>query len=93
MTVKTKRPTTLFAISFDLDSYLANGGAILDLVLPSVADEARIEAAVRMAKIPPDRVARFGEFLKRVGKVGPANAAVGSALSEARLQRIWRATA
>jgi hypothetical protein len=85
--------TTLLEIGFDVDGYLAKGGTLLDLeVISSDRDKARIEAAVRVGTISVDRVLRFGRFLERVGEAGPSKVFVGSALSEERLQHMWRQT-
>jgi hypothetical protein len=91
---ENEQPTTLMDISFDVDAYLANGGKLFKLMM-SVSDEemARIETAVRSGSLPVDRVARVARFLDRVGKLAPAKVMLGSALSEDRLQMMWRETA
>jgi hypothetical protein len=86
------RKTSLLSIDFDVDSYLARGGKLLDLELvPSTADREQIEATVRtMSEAKLNRIRRVGEFLTRVGELGAdPESSIGETLTEEQLQRIW----
>jgi hypothetical protein len=84
---------SLLDIAFDLDTYLAVGGSLLNLALmPSIAERKRIEHWLRTQG--PEvlaRVARVAEFLNRVDGQGPAPAT--NNFLETRLRSIWRSTA
>jgi hypothetical protein len=88
-------PTTFLDISFDVDAYLAKNGKLLELYLgePSNILKMRIEAEVRSGRVSVDHVARVGRFMESVSKLVPSKVTIGSALSEDRLQKLWRESA
>ena len=94
--MKMTGPLTFWAIDFDVDSYLAGGGKMLDLALLSWTDKVELEYDARCGRVSEDTLRRMGRvsnFLDSVAKIAPSKASIGSTLSEERLQSIWQSTA
>jgi hypothetical protein len=96
MSKKPKKPTSLTEILFDVDAYLADGGKLSDLEVPTDEEsQARVKAFASASASDETlhRMVRVGRFLERLGDVSPSDdAVIGSVLSEERLQSLWRET-
>jgi hypothetical protein len=96
MSKKPKKPTNLTEISFDIDGYVADGGKLSDLEVPTdEKSQSQVKAFARASASEETlhRMVRVGRFMERLGEVSPSeDAVIGSVLSEERLQRLWRET-
>jgi hypothetical protein len=88
-------PTTLMDIEFDVDTYVANGGQLLDLMLiPSLKDRARVLRWIETVdEETRARVARVGEFAKLIGSQCEPDETVESRFTEEQLRELWQKTA
>ena len=87
--------TRLVDINFDVDTYIAEGGHLLDLEMTPTPEE-RLQIEKRMAIATPitrARVARIGRFLGLVGAHGSPEALAGAKLTEGQLLALWLETA
>jgi hypothetical protein len=102
--INRRQPVTWAQLRFDVDAYLARGGRLMDVVLPTSAldrrmEEMRIEALTpgmtgEEQEVMGQRIGRVGRFLQRVGEQQgqSKSTTVGSVLTEEDLRRIWRET-
>jgi hypothetical protein len=74
----------------DIDGYISHGGRLLDLPL---YDMENVDPAIRDAierEVEPEKLARVGALLQRVGAWGKSDETVGRTITEERVRAIWR---
>jgi hypothetical protein len=74
----SRKTKSLMEITFDLDAYLADGGKLSDLELPTDEEsQARVKAFARASSSDETlhRMVRVGRFLQRLGDESPSESA------------------
>jgi hypothetical protein len=76
----------------DLDAYIARGGKLLELNLLDEATHERLETVIA-AELGQTNLARLNLFYRSIMDTMNRKRPVGEALTESKLQALWRATA
>jgi hypothetical protein len=76
----------------DLDAYIARGGKLMDLNLLDDATHKRLETVIA-AELGQETNLRLTRFFKSIMDSMHSKRTVGEALTESKLQALWRKTA
>jgi hypothetical protein len=75
----------------DLDAYIARGGKLMELNLLDERTYRRLESVIA-AELDVSTNARLSRFFKSIMDLMHPQRAVGEALTESKLQALWRQT-
>ena len=75
----------------DLDAYIARGGKLMELNLLDERTHKRLESVIA-AELDATTIARHVRFFKSIMDLMRSKRTVGEALTESKLQALWRET-